>query len=84
MNIQNVRDKAIRIAMFAYTTTDTIKTEEQYKALTDDDFRKYLWHGLEVENESNRLSYSRELVEDLRDTIVKELSEFVEPEGEKE
>ena len=84
MNIQNVRDKAICIAMSAYTTTDTIKTEEQYKALADDDFRKYLWHGLEVENESNRLSYSRELVEYLRDIIVKELSQFVEPEGDKE
>ena len=80
MKIQEIKDKAIRIAMLAYTTADNIKTEEQYMALTDDEFKKYLWYGLDLEEERHRLSYTRELVEDLRDNIVKELSQFIEPE----
>lgn len=80
MKIQEIKDKAIRIAMLAYTTADNIKTEEQYMALTDDEFKKYLWYGLDLEEERHRLSYTRELVEDLRDNIVKELSQFLEPE----
>ena len=83
MKIQEIKDKAICIAMLAYTTADNIKTEEQYMALTDDEFKKYLWYGLDLEEERHRLSYTRELVEDLRDNIVRELSQFVEPEGDK-
>ena len=81
MNIQEIKDKAIHIAMLAYTTADNIKTEEQYIALTDDEFNKYLWYDLDLEEERHRLSYTRELVEDLRDNIVKELSQFLEPKG---
>ena len=80
MNIQEIKDKAIHIAMVAYTTADNIKTEEQYMALTDDEFKKYLWYCLDLGEEKHRLSYTRELIEDLRDYIVKELSQFLEPE----